>query len=180
MLTYFYSLLILLFSPPSVCFFYFLVFRSSQLDKISDANDKLFKSSNDLANAQQQTGSEALLAPQKNLVSGSLAGVGSDNDVRRSHIARHLVVNGRERTAKNKTTQQETQQQDESQDEQDESSPSKNVGDVSLRHRHTIAQLTCADIVVDAMSAPTTSTVATINVEILSTTNENTTVPNVS
>ena len=74
----------------------------------------------------------------------------------------------------------ETVQQDESQDEQDESSPSKNVEGVFLRHRHTIAQLTCADIVVDAMSAPTTSTVATINVEILSTTNENTTVPNVS
>ena len=73
----------------------------------------------------------------------------------------------------------DTVQQDESQDEQDESSPSKNVGDVFLRHRHTIAQPTCADIVVDAMSAPTTRTVATINVEILSTTNENT-VPNVS
>ena len=73
----------------------------------------------------------------------------------------------------------ETVQQDESQDEQDESSPSKNVRDVSLRHRHTIAQPTCADIVVDAMSAPTTCTVATINVEMLSTTNENT-VPNVS
>ena len=72
-----------------------------------------------------------------------------------------------------------TVQQDESLDEQDESSPSKNVGDASLRHRHTIAQPTCADIVVDAMSAPTTRTVATINVEILSTTNENT-VPNVS
>ena len=73
----------------------------------------------------------------------------------------------------------ETVQQDESQDEQDESSPSKNVEGVLLRHRHTIAQPTCADIVVDAMSAPTTRTVATINVEMLSTTNENT-VPNVS
>ena len=179
MLTYFHSLLILLFSPPSVCFLFFLVRVISQLDGISDANDKLFKSSNDLANAQQQTNSKVLLAPQKNLASESLAGVGGDNDVRRSHIAQHLVVNGRERTAKNKTTQLETQQQDESQDEQDESSPSKNVEGVFLRHRHTIAQPTCADIVVGPMSAPTTRTVATINVEILSTTNENT-VPNVS
>ena len=72
-----------------------------------------------------------------------------------------------------------TIEQDESQDEQDESSPSKNVEGVFLRHRHTIAQPTCADIVVGPMSAPTTRTVATINVEILSTTNENT-VPNVS
>ena len=72
-----------------------------------------------------------------------------------------------------------TVQQDESLDEQDESSTSTNVGGVSLRHVHTIAQPTCADIVVDAMSAPTTRTVATINVEMLSTTNENT-VPNVS
>ena len=53
------------------------------------------------------------------------------------------------------------------------------LGSVFLRHRHTIAQLACADIVVGPMSAPTTRTVATINVEILSTTNENT-VPNVS
>ena len=73
----------------------------------------------------------------------------------------------------------ETVQQYESQDEQDESSPSKNVEGDSLRHRHNIAQPTCADIVVGPMSAPTTRTVATINVKILSTTNENT-VPNVS
>jgi len=133
-------------------FFHFHIFWYSvitQLDMISDANNNLSKSSNDLAIAQQQTDNEALLAPQKNLVSGFFAGVGGDNDVRRSHIARHLVVNGRERTAKN-TTQQETQQQDESQDEQDESSTSKNVGGVSC---HKIAQQACVDVVIGTMRA---------------------------
>jgi hypothetical protein len=157
------------FFHPHRFVFLFSGIPSSQLDMNSDANDKLSKSSNDLEIAQQQTGSEVLSAPQKNLVSGFFAGVGGDNDVRRSHIARHLVVNGRERTAKNKTTQQETQQQDESQDEQDESSTSKNVGDVIC---HKIAQQACADVVIGTMraSAVVESTIG--NVVIWSSTNE--------
>ena len=50
----------------------------SAVDKISadDVSDKLFKSSNDLKNSQQQTNNEAVLSNQINISSSALGGVG--------------------------------------------------------------------------------------------------------
>ena len=104
MLTYFHSLLILLFSPPSVCFVFILVRVISQLDKVSDANDKLFKSSNDLANAQQQTNSKALLAPPKDLVSESLADVGNVYSCKDARRSQYLTVRDKEKSPKEDKT----------------------------------------------------------------------------
>ena len=86
---------------------YFLLLSVSQLDLISDVSDKLFKSSNDLENSQQQTTSTALSVPQKNIISSALAGVGNVRSCKDAQGSQHPTVRDKEidRTPKTKTTQ---------------------------------------------------------------------------
>ena len=85
-----------------------MVRRVTQLDMSSDASDKVFKSYNDLENSQQQTNNKSLLAPQKNIISGALAGVGKVCSCKDAQGSQHLIVRDKEKdrtcTAKTKTT----------------------------------------------------------------------------
>ena len=107
MLAYFHSPLTLLFSPPSVCIFFYILLSVSQLDLISDVGDKLFKSSNDLENSQQQTDNKSLLVQQKNIISSALADVGNVRSRKVAQGSQHPTVRDKEkdRTPKTKTTQ---------------------------------------------------------------------------
>ena len=103
MLAYFHSPLTLLFSPPSVCIFFYILLSVSQLDLISDVGDKLFKSSNDLENSQQQTDNKSLLVQQKNIISSALADVGNVRSRKDAQGSQHLRNKEKDRTAKTKT-----------------------------------------------------------------------------